>query len=164
MLVNNAGVVQGKLLLDLSPEDVRQSVSRLFYISKPSIFNSHTHTRFRTFGVNALAHFWTLKAFLPEMIRNKSGHIVSCVKSSLSILLTSRLGHCRFRRRSCRNSTDEFVIACMNFFRSLIGMAVADYSASKAALISLHESLRYELDKRCVSYDKTTGRCLILEI
>ena len=24
----------------------------------------------------------------------------------------------------------------------------ADYSASKAALISLHESLRYELDKR----------------
>lgn len=25
---------------------------------------------------------------------------------------------------------------------------VADYSASKAALINLHESLRYELDKR----------------
>ena len=26
----------------------------------------------------------------------------------------------------------------------------ADYSASKAALISLHESLRYELDNRCL--------------
>jgi hypothetical protein len=31
----------------------------------------------RTFDVNTLAHFWTLKAFLPEMIKKKSGHIVS---------------------------------------------------------------------------------------
>ena len=29
VLVNNAGVVQGKLILDLSPEDIRQSVSLL---------------------------------------------------------------------------------------------------------------------------------------
>ena len=29
VLVNNAGVVQGKLILDLSPEDIRQSVSVL---------------------------------------------------------------------------------------------------------------------------------------
>jgi len=91
VLVNNAGVVQGKLILDLSPEDVRQ-----------------------TFGVNALAHFWTSKAFLPEMIRNKSGHIVT---------VTSVAG--------------------------LVGIAqMTDYNASKAATISLHESLRYELDKR----------------
>lgn len=27
VLVNNAGVAQGKLILDLSPEDIRQSVS-----------------------------------------------------------------------------------------------------------------------------------------
>jgi len=54
VLVNNAGVVQGKLLLDLSPEDIQQ-----------------------TFGVNTLAHFWTLKAFLPGMIAKKKGHIVT---------------------------------------------------------------------------------------
>jgi len=91
VLINNAGVVQGKLLLDLSPEDVRQ-----------------------TFGVNAFAHFWTLKAFLPEMIRNKSGHIVSVASVA-----------------------------------GLVGIAqMTDYNASKAAIISLHESLRYELDKR----------------
>lgn len=29
VLVNNAGVAQGKLILDLSPEDIRQSVSLL---------------------------------------------------------------------------------------------------------------------------------------
>jgi NADP-dependent 3-hydroxy acid dehydrogenase YdfG len=53
MLVNNAGVVQGKKILDLSPEDIKQ-----------------------TFDVNVLAHFWCLKAFLPGMIKNKTGHIV----------------------------------------------------------------------------------------
>jgi len=91
MLINNAGVVQGKTLLDLSPEDIKQ-----------------------TFGVNTLAHFWTLKAFLPGMIEQKTGHIVSV--SSIT---------------------------------GMIGAAqMSDYCASKAALISLHESLRYELDKR----------------
>ncbi|KAH8118472.1 retinal short-chain dehydrogenase/reductase [Phellopilus nigrolimitatus] len=91
VLINNAGVVQGKLLLDLSPEDVKQ-----------------------TFDVNVLAQFWTLKAFLPEMIKQKTGHIIT---------LSSVLG--------------------------LVGVAqMTDYSASKAALVNLSESLRYELDKR----------------
>jgi NAD(P)-dependent dehydrogenase (short-subunit alcohol dehydrogenase family) len=72
VLVNNAGVVQGKLILDLSPEDVRQSVPLLLIVTKQSF-----DFRDRTFNVNTLAHFWTLKAFLPEMIRQKSGHIVS---------------------------------------------------------------------------------------
>ncbi|KAL4076192.1 hypothetical protein V8B97DRAFT_49987 [Scleroderma yunnanense] len=91
ILVNNAGVVQGRLILDLKPEDVIQ-----------------------TFGVNALAHFWTLKAFLPNMIERKSGHIVT---------LASVMG--------------------------LAGSAqMTDYSASKAAVINLHECLRYELDNR----------------
>ena len=31
---------------------------------------------FRTFGVNTISHFLTLKAFLPEMIKNNSGHVV----------------------------------------------------------------------------------------
>jgi len=91
VLINNAGVVQGKLLLDLSPEDVKQ-----------------------TFDVNTLAHFWTLKAFLPGMIEEKTGHIVT-----------------------------------VGSIAGMVGIAqMSDYCASKAALISLHESLRYELDKR----------------
>ena len=30
-----------------------------------------------TFKVNALAHFWTIKAFLGDMMSRRSGHIVS---------------------------------------------------------------------------------------
>jgi len=89
VLINNAGVVQGKRLLDLKPEDIQQ-----------------------TFNVNTLAHFWTLKAFLPEMIKQNAGHIINV--SSIA---------------------------------GMVGMArMTDYCASKAALASLHESLRYELD------------------
>jgi NADP-dependent 3-hydroxy acid dehydrogenase YdfG len=31
----------------------------------------------KTFDVNMMAHFWTVKAFLPGMIENKKGHIVN---------------------------------------------------------------------------------------
>ncbi|CCM00681.1 uncharacterized protein FIBRA_02720 [Fibroporia radiculosa] len=91
ILINNAGVVQGKLLVDLTPDDIKQ-----------------------TFSVNTLAHYWTLKAFLPGMIEQKKGHIVTV--SSVA---------------------------------GMVGMAqMTDYNASKAALISLNESLRYELDHK----------------
>ncbi|KAG1752549.1 retinal short-chain dehydrogenase reductase [Suillus paluster] len=90
MLINNAGVAQGKLIINLKPEDIYQ-----------------------TFGVNTLAHFWTLKAFLPGMIKNKTGHIVT-------------------------------MSSIMGFVGSV---QMTDYSASKAALVTMNESLRYELDK-----------------
>jgi len=54
ILVNNAGIVQCKNFLNLSPELIE-----------------------KTFQVNALAHFWTIKHFLPEMIERKRGHIVA---------------------------------------------------------------------------------------
>jgi len=54
ILVNNAGVVSGKAFLELTEAQIH-----------------------RTFDVNVMAHFWTVKAFLPEMIAAKKGHIVS---------------------------------------------------------------------------------------
>ena len=54
ILINNAGVVSGRLLLD-TPDHLIQ----------------------RTFDVNIIAHFWTTKAFLPKMIENNHGHIVT---------------------------------------------------------------------------------------
>jgi len=54
ILVNNAGVVTGKGLLECSDEQIQ-----------------------RTFDVNIMAHFWTVKSFLPDMIQQDRGHIVT---------------------------------------------------------------------------------------
>ncbi|KAG9317366.1 retinal short-chain dehydrogenase/reductase [Chiua virens] len=108
MLVNNAGVVQGKLLLDLDPLDIYQCESPAL---NQVVLTQRTD---RTFGVNTFAHFWTLKAFLPKMIERNSGHIVT-------------------------------MASVMGFVSSA---QMSDYSASKSALLTMHESLRYELDNR----------------
>ncbi|XP_008590893.1 PREDICTED: short-chain dehydrogenase/reductase family 16C member 6-like [Galeopterus variegatus] len=57
ILINNAGIVTGKLFLDIPDHMVE-----------------------KTFLVNAFSHFWTCKAFLPAMIEANHGHLV-CVSS-----------------------------------------------------------------------------------
>ena len=59
VLVNNAGVVSGKRLVDLSPEEVQ-----------------------RTLRVNTAALFWTTGAFLPSMIDRGGGHIVTMASAA----------------------------------------------------------------------------------
>ncbi|RWS26436.1 epidermal retinol dehydrogenase 2-like protein [Leptotrombidium deliense] len=54
LLVNNAGVADKKLFLDKDDESI-----------------------VKTMEINVHAHFWTCKAFLPEMMANNRGHIVS---------------------------------------------------------------------------------------
>lgn len=54
ILINNAGIVTGKKLLDSSEALIT-----------------------KTFEVNSLALFWTAKAFLPEMINRNKGHLVT---------------------------------------------------------------------------------------
>ncbi|KAL2075930.1 hypothetical protein VTL71DRAFT_873 [Oculimacula yallundae] len=54
ILINNAAIVNGKPLLDLTTDEID-----------------------RTFRVNVLSHFYTTKAFLPGMLRAKTGTIVS---------------------------------------------------------------------------------------
>jgi len=54
ILVNNAGMVTGKNILDCPPEKVQA-----------------------TFNLNIVAHFWTIKEFLPGMIANNHGRVVS---------------------------------------------------------------------------------------
>jgi all-trans-retinol dehydrogenase (NAD+) len=59
VLVNNAGVVSGATLLDLADEGIE-----------------------RTFRVNTLALFWVTRAFLPEMVRRGSGHVVTVASAA----------------------------------------------------------------------------------
>lgn len=54
VLINNAGVVRGKSIIESSEKDIRF-----------------------TFDVNALAHYWIVKEFLPSMIENNHGMIVT---------------------------------------------------------------------------------------
>ncbi|KAH7083239.1 hypothetical protein BKA63DRAFT_147308 [Paraphoma chrysanthemicola] len=88
ILINNAGLVHKKSILETSMEEVEQ-----------------------TFRVNTLSHFITLRTFLPHMLREGRGTIVT---------VSSVLGH--------------------------LGAAnLSAYTASKAALLALHHSLRAEL-------------------
>jgi all-trans-retinol dehydrogenase (NAD+) len=67
ILVNNAGIVNGKPFLECTDDELR-----------------------RTVEVNVLAHFWTVKAFLPTMIKAGRGHIVT-ISSAGGIVGSARL-------------------------------------------------------------------------
>eukprot|EP00123_Amoebidium_parasiticum_P010678 comp20244_c0_seq1/m.25303 comp20244_c0_seq1/g.25303 ORF comp20244_c0_seq1/g.25303 comp20244_c0_seq1/m.25303 type:complete len:309 (-) comp20244_c0_seq1:737-1663(-) len=67
ILINNAGIVSGKKILDV-PDGLAE----------------------KTMDVNTTAHFWTIKAFLPGMLERNSGHIVG-VASAAGILGTAGL-------------------------------------------------------------------------
>ena len=95
ILINNAGITRGKSLLDNSDDNIVPS-----------------------FQVNMLSHFWTIKAFLPDMLTSKVdaktkgyGHLVSIAS------MAGLTGNIR----------------------------LTDYCASKFAAVGLEESLRLEL-------------------
>jgi all-trans-retinol dehydrogenase (NAD+) len=67
ILINNAGVVSGKTLLACTDQDIE-----------------------RTFQVNVLALFWTVRAFLPAMLAQGRGHLVT-IASAAGLGGTSRL-------------------------------------------------------------------------
>uniref|UniRef100_A0A8C2RDC0 17beta-estradiol 17-dehydrogenase n=1 Tax=Capra hircus TaxID=9925 RepID=A0A8C2RDC0_CAPHI len=71
ILVNNAGVVY---------------TSDLSATQDPQIE--------KTFEVNVLAHFWTTKAFLPEMMKNNHGHIVTVASAAGHIGVPFLLAYC----------------------------------------------------------------------
>jgi all-trans-retinol dehydrogenase (NAD+) len=59
ILVNNAGVVSGKTLLETPDEKI-----------------------IKTMEVNVLANCWTVKAFLPGMLERNSGHLVTIASAA----------------------------------------------------------------------------------
>jgi all-trans-retinol dehydrogenase (NAD+) len=67
ILINNAGIVSGKNLLEISDREIE-----------------------RTFQVNTLALFWTVRAFLPSMLERDSGHVVT-VASAAGLAGTAKL-------------------------------------------------------------------------
>jgi len=68
VLINNAGVVSGKMFLEVPDERIEL-----------------------TMKVNSLAMFWTCKAFLPDMMARDSGHVVT-VASAAGLVGVAGLG------------------------------------------------------------------------
>jgi all-trans-retinol dehydrogenase (NAD+) len=71
VLVNNAGCVSGMPFLDCTDEQIRQTIE-----------------------VNTLAHFWTVKAFLPQMIEAGTGHIVTVASAAGVIGVVGLADYC----------------------------------------------------------------------
>lgn len=71
ILINNAGVVSGKKFLDTPDKLI-----------------------IRTMDVNVMSHFWTTKAFLPSMIEDNKGHIVSIASLAGHIGVPSLVDYC----------------------------------------------------------------------
>ncbi|XP_055295475.1 short-chain dehydrogenase/reductase family 16C member 6 [Sitodiplosis mosellana] len=71
MLINNAGVVSGRALLD-TPD----------------------HLIERSFNVNVLAHFWTTKTFLPAMLEKDHGHIVTIASLAGHVGIAKLIDYC----------------------------------------------------------------------
>ncbi|CAG8521397.1 7425_t:CDS:2 [Diversispora eburnea] len=67
ILINNAGVVKGKTILDESENEILETIN-----------------------TNLLSSFWTTKVFLPEMIKNNHGHIVT-ISSAIGFSGTAQL-------------------------------------------------------------------------
>jgi len=59
VLINNAGVVTGRLLLDAADEDIQ-----------------------RTFNVNVMALYWVTRAFLPGMVERGRGTVVTVASAA----------------------------------------------------------------------------------
>ncbi|KAJ4369743.1 hypothetical protein N0V83_005506 [Neocucurbitaria cava] len=88
ILINNAGILASHTILNTSDDFLR-----------------------RIFDVNVLSNWYTTKAFLPAMLTQNRGHIITIASTA-----------------------------------SYIGVAgLADYTASKAAILAFHESLNQEL-------------------
>lgn len=54
VLINNAGIARCQTILGASEDSIR-----------------------KTFEVNTIAHFWTIREFLPAMIKKDHGHVVT---------------------------------------------------------------------------------------
>ncbi|KAJ1205708.1 hypothetical protein NDU88_001136 [Pleurodeles waltl] len=71
ILVNNAGVVVCTELLNIKDDQIQ-----------------------RTFDVNIMAHFWTTKAFLPAMLKNNHGHVVTVASICGHLPLPQLVDYC----------------------------------------------------------------------
>ncbi|XP_066488350.1 estradiol 17-beta-dehydrogenase 11-like [Tiliqua scincoides] len=87
ILVNNAGVIATTDLLSTKDDEIQ-----------------------KTFDVNILAHYWTTKAFLPTMMKNNHGHIVTVASAAGHLVAPFIVAYCSTKFAAVgfhRSLTDE---------------------------------------------------------
>ncbi|XP_029048367.2 short-chain dehydrogenase/reductase family 16C member 6-like isoform X1 [Osmia bicornis bicornis] len=86
ILINNAGIMPCRAFLDYTPEDIK-----------------------RIFDINVMAHFWTMQAFLPSMIKKNYGHIVALSSMAGILGLANIVPYCasKFAVRGLMEALNE---------------------------------------------------------
>ena len=164
ILVNNAGIVSGMPLLKLSEKQIRA-----------------------TFEVNVISHFWTLQAFLPQMLSHRSGHIVTIASTAGRTGVSHLTDYCasKFAARGLEMSLRRELIdlgkikgiklTCVNPY--FINTGMFDGAESRSNLMNyiigcvyleqnyvahqIYEAIRYE--KREITLSKRLGWVLDCE-
>ncbi|OPB42158.1 short chain dehydrogenase/reductase [Trichoderma guizhouense] len=103
VVINNAGVVRGKTILDATPEDVRF-----------------------TFDVNALAPFWVTKAFLPHMVAQNHGMVVTVTSFASWVTVPNLVDYAASKA------------AAMSFHEGLSAELKTRYNAPKVRTVVVH--------------------------
>ncbi|KAJ6447228.1 hypothetical protein O9K51_02003 [Purpureocillium lavendulum] len=70
ILINNAGVGTAKTLLEETDEEIQ-----------------------RTFNVNSVSHFWIVREFLPHMIQQNHGHVVTIASMASFVTIASNVDY-----------------------------------------------------------------------
>jgi all-trans-retinol dehydrogenase (NAD+) len=71
ILINNAGIAYAHTILETSPNELR-----------------------KIFDVNLISQFYTIQAFLPEMIKQKKGHIISIASMASFVTPPELVDYC----------------------------------------------------------------------
>ncbi|PHH91200.1 hypothetical protein CDD83_1306 [Cordyceps sp. RAO-2017] len=103
VLIHNAGVARGKSVLEAEPGDVRF-----------------------TFDVNSLAHYWVTKAFLPNMIAQNHGMVVTVSSIAAWISLPNLVDYAASKA------------AALAFHEGLTAELTSVYKAPKVRTVSVH--------------------------
>ncbi|KAL6867859.1 hypothetical protein J3F83DRAFT_75408 [Trichoderma novae-zelandiae] len=103
VVINNAGVCRGQTILDATPEDVRF-----------------------TFDVNALAHFWVTKTFLPHMVAQNHGMVVTVSSFASWMTVPGMVDYCATKA------------AVMAFHEGLSAELKSRYKAPRVRTVIVH--------------------------
>ncbi|XP_009953798.1 PREDICTED: estradiol 17-beta-dehydrogenase 11-like isoform X2 [Leptosomus discolor] len=74
--------------------DVSILVNNAGVITAADLLSTQDHQIERMFEVNILAHFWTTRAFLPTMMKNNYGHIVTVASAAGHFVTSFMVAYC----------------------------------------------------------------------